>query len=921
MARNTGGNTKSYPMFEQTKEGLNPLTPLGGLINILRKSNNEKGQSVNQPRVGINKQTMDRISRQTSQDITDNDAIMQLNSDLELVETVMVGNILSPKDLGETELAWTVDPVVFDSEIARHLIEPVEEHFKRDYKINDRLDLVLREIMFRKGASVHIVLPENTLDHLVNGSRKITMEAFAEYRRNHASYSGRKSMGLLGHPTNQNISLENWDQSTDNSNRMHGDKNMLVTDNYEILKSPMLGRRVREVRIADKLNRHRISMEEEMAKETEQYRFTNQDIEKLYQRNRNGQTEHAQVVTSPQFLDRKSVGHPLALLPPMESIIPVFMQGRPHEHVGYFLLVDQNGYPVSKDSTRDFYGELQSSWKNGSGNDNNSEILRMTKEALGANTNKQDHEQDEINKTFNSIIVNELHNRLRNGEYDQELEIGISEEIQRIMLFRSWEQKCTQLVFIPAELCTYMAFNYNANGVGESLLARSKMIATMRSTLLMADTVGGMRNAVGRKKVNITLDPDDPDPEQTISNIQSNIMEQAHRGFPLAAPDPTQAMDHLIRSGFDFAINVNGADYAETKVEYDDYNTNQQAGNPELQDRLRRMHISGMGVHPEKVDPMSSPDFATTATQNDLVFSRRVRAYQKAFTEFLQKFIRTYVHHSSILRQKMAKSIIKNRKMLSPEQVNQPIDEIIDDFIAALEVSLPAPDNTQHERQAESFRAYDDLLTSTLEAYITPDLFPDEVLGMSGVADKILNHVKAYFKRQWLANNNVMPELSILLEMDGDKPAFSLLDYMATAQQTMGTAFMEFLKAEQENKKAFSEKYKKVIEEGAGGGGFDGGGDSGGFGDDAGGEGGGDDAGFGDDSFGDDTGGGDMGDIGSDDFGTGDTGDVSSDLGGEPEPAADEDGAADTAGLDDPAGAAAADEEAEEEEDDKNKPR
>lgn len=895
MARKTTGNDKTYPMFEQTKEGLDPLTPIGGIVNLLRKSVNEKGQSVNQPRVGINKQSMDRVSRETSQDATDNDAIMQLNPDLELVETVMTGNILSPKDLGDTELTWAVDPVLFDSEIARLLIEPVEEHFKRDYKINDRLDLVLREIMFRKGASIHIVLPENVLDHLVNGSRKVSMEDYANTRKR---MSQGEPMGFLGHPTKPGISLEDWNVAADKSNMVHGDANLLVTDNFNVLKSPVMGRHVRAMRVADRLNRHRVSMEAEMEQEIKTYNWTNADIEKIYQRNRNGQTEHAQVVTSPQYMERKSVGHPLALLPPMEAVIPVYMHGRPHEHIGYFLLVDQNGYPVSKDSSRDFYGELQSSWKSGSSSDGNSEVLRMTREAMGANSGKSDYEADEIQRTYSSIVVNELHNRLRNGEYDQELEIGLSEEIQRIMLFRSWEQKCTQLVFVPAELVTYMAFNFNANGVGESLLSRSKMIATMRSTLLMADTVGGMRNAVGRKKVNITLDPDDTDPEQTISNIQSGIMEQAHRAFPLAAPDPTQAMDHLIRSGFDFAINVNGADYAETKVEYDDYNTSINAGNPELQDRLRRMHISGMGVHPEKVDPMSSPDFATSLTQNDLVFSRRVRAYQKAFTEFLQKFIRTYTHHSSILRQKMAKAIIKNRKMLSPEQTDMPIDEIIDTFISALEVSLPAPDNTQHERQAEAYRAYSDLLDSSLEAYITPDLFPDEILGgMTGVADKILNHVKAYFKRQWLTQNNVMPELGVLLEMDGDKPAFSLLDYMATSQATMGRAFMEFIKAENETKTKVAAEFKKLIDEA---GGDFGGGDDGGFGDDAGGDGGE----TGGDGF-DDMSGGDGGDAGGEQLdGGADTG----------EPLPDEDSSSDPSGLEDPVASAADDEDDTEEE-------
>jgi hypothetical protein len=809
MARDQKGNQKVYPMFEKTDTGLNPLTPMGALVNLVRKAPSEKGKSVNNPQVGVNKQTLDRVSQHIIQDVVDNDAIMQLNPDLELVETVLTGNILSPKSLGETELAWSVDPVIFDSELSRVLMEPVELHFKRDYKINDRLDIQVKDILFRKGAVVTIVLPENVLDHLVNGSRKVSMEDFGNYRRRLVN---GQPLGLLGHPTKVGVSLENWNQTTDNSNMIHGDKNLLVTDNFDILKSPNMGRTYREKRIADKLSKRRISLEAEMRQETENYAWTNADIEKLYQRNNQGNSEHAQVVTSPQYMERASVGHPLALQPPVESVIPVYMQGRPNEHIGYFLLVDQNGYPVSKENSRDFYGEMQTSWRSGGSGNGASEVLRMTRETLTGTDGSGAYEINDINRTYNSIVVNDLNNRLRNGEYDQELEIGLTEEVQRIMLYRNWASKCTQLVFIPAELCTYMAFNYSENGVGESLLTRSKMISTMRSTLLMADTIGGMRNAIGRKRVKIRLDPDDVDPEQSISNAQSIIMEQALRAFPLASPDPSQAMDALMRSGYDFEVDANGSAYAETQVQYEDYITNQTAGNPDLQDRLRRIHISSMGVHPEKVDPMSSPDFATTATHNDLVFSRRVRAYQKVLTDFLQKFVRCYTHHSSILRQQMAHAIMRNRKMMTPEQLAMPIDDIIDDFISAIQVSLPAPDNTQHERQLESYRAYTELLDLTLEAYITPDLFPDDTMGINGAAEKILTHVKAYFRRQFLTNNNIMAELGILLEMDGDKPAFSLLDYMAVSQSTMGRAFLEFLEQEAKNKKRFEAEYKSLME-------------------------------------------------------------------------------------------------------------
>lgn len=912
-----------YPKLAALRLGHN-ATPTNALLNLLRKDINTPTGDSSKPTVDINRFTMDKVSRQTSQDITDSNAVMQLLPELQLVKTVAVGTTLDPKSMSEANLTFSVDPAVFDSEIGKLLIEPIENFFKKDYKIDDRLDLIIEDCLFNKGSSILCVLPENKLDEMVNGKREVSMEAFGAIRDRIANSTG-DNLGFLGSPKahvdGKKISLEGYQATGTDENTlqgMHGDTlckfdYVKVSDNFDVLKVPQMSKRVRELGISAKLRRNRVSLESEV------HTFNNAEIEQLYQNTRAG-SEQTQVLSSPKYMNRPSVGHPLILPLPSESVIPVFVAGRPHEHIGYFLLVDHHGYPVSKDSTRDFYGELQAGWKgggSGAGGLGNSEILRLTREAMGDNDNKSAYEVDHIQTAFNAILTSDLNNRLRNGMYDQDVEFGVTQEIQRIMLYRSWKAKTTQLIFIPEELLTYIAFDFNANGIGETLIARTKMLSTMRTTLLFAETIGGMRNAMGRKKVRVEIDPDDPDPEQTVSNIQSVIMEQGHRSFPLAAPDPAQTMDALIRSGYDFEINANDSAYAQTKVEFDDYNTNVNAGNPELQDRLRRYHISSFGIPPEKVDPMASPDFATSIVHNDLVSSRVVKERQKALCAQLSKFIRVFCVNSSIIRDELKKKIEANVEMLvSPELKVLTVDQVIDEFILALSVDLPAPDNTQHERQLESIEAYERLLDKGLEAYITPDLFPDDVTEISGLADDVLVNLKALFIRQFMSTNNILPELNILTEMDGSRPAFSLLDHINVSRATSVQAFLEYAAGKKKFKDRLKEIYGEMIEKinsGAEDDGFGGGGDDGGFGGD-------DDGGFGDDSggFGDDQGGdqglddGTQAELDSDFDMSGDNGDQQMD--DQSDQSNEEAEQPDTDGLDDPMGAAEADEEEEEDE-------
>lgn len=833
MASNDSKNPQQFPKLTPTRGADSEVKSV--MRKLVHDPTGARRSSADQKHLPVSRWSLDRIANKTAQNVIDSDSIGQTLPDVELTKQVMIGSILSPKDMSTANISFATAENQFDGEIGRPMLDVIERHFKHDYKIDERLDLDLEQALMTKGAHIKAVLPENNLDMIINGSRKLSMEQFSK-AISRAQFD--KQLGFLGHPSVANLGLENFNgiQLTEmvkvkgsvtvslEDGKTHTCvetiPGLTVTDNFNVLKGTDFKRRKRELTISDKLGKLRASVEEATngllnpvggAQIDATQGLTSKQIDDLYRRS-TPHSQQTQVVVGQAFMERPSVGHPLVIDLPVEAVVPVYVPGKPEEHVGYFILLDQFGRPLCKSDGKDYFGEMRTSFSANS-KDNSSELLRMTRDAMGNGKQESTFELDQVYQTYEGILENDLQNRLRNGMYDEEMSIGFTEEIKRIMLYRSFKAQNTQLLYIPAELVTYIAFNYSVDGIGETLLARSKILANMRSILLFAETMSGVRNAIGRKKVSITTDVDDPDPQQTISDIQSVILEQSHRGFPLGAPDPAQSLDYLNRAGIDFSIDSQSEGYANTKVEWDDYTTQQQAGNPDLQDKLRRMHAAAMGVPPDLVDPTSSPDFAVSVVNNNLIMTRRVKFYQRIFTGHYSKFVRCYTRHSSILLAELLEVYTANKAKLTPEQAQMTPEDLIQDFIDAIILQLPEPDNTQLEIQAEAFEKYNTILELALNAHINEDLFSDESMGDKSVnVAKAKEAMKAYFQRQFLARNNILPELDILTRMDDEKPAFSLLDSHLSMVKSLGTALEEYFKGMEAQKAEWTKKYPAVEE-------------------------------------------------------------------------------------------------------------
>lgn len=820
------------------------------------------------------------ISNKTSTSVNDSSSLYQLLPDTELAQQILVSSILSPKDMVSTELNFNLVEGVVEGEVAGALLRVVEDYFERVYKIQPLLSDMLREILFTKGSYPLLVLPESSIDDAINSPRRVSLESL---RGELVDGNIPKSIGILGPATKVTTvaSLESFIHG-DTSGALpdtacvvkptgfNADLHLTVSDNLSILKMPHLMDKLRQDRLQDKLTSRSIGLESRKASMEADGSMTVRQLEQsLYKPRHNAHVPVRAILTADQ-VEKDTVGHPLVMKLPPECVIPVHTPGNPEDHLGYFLLLDQNGHFLNTASQANHYSDL--AYNLGSSQELTSQLINTVRQGTeGRNVDSGKLNVDNATLLYAQLVETDLLNRARNGLNGEAVEIARPLDVYRIMLARTLANEQTQVLYVPAELVTYMAFSFNDFGVGKSLLEDNKILASLRAMLMFANTMQAVHSSVGHTSVKIELDPVDPDPSTTVEFLMHEYAKNRQSAYPLGASSPRDIVNFLQNAGVDLQVSGNPG-YPETKMSVESAQRDYGAPNTDLEESLKKRYLMSLGLSPEAVDATANVEFATSIVAGNLLLSKRVIVYQDKFTALLENFVRTYTLNSGALMNSLRKTLENNHSQIRQGDKEVDVEVFLRRFISAVQISLPRPDTVTLENQKKAFDTYNESLEAMLAAYLDASFFDSTSLGDGTLDLEVFKSaVKAHFQVRWLRENNVMPELMDLTTFTkDDHPITNFAEVYGNRVESL-SAVLEGLaekialnqKARDARKEAFEKEHE--VEIGGGGGGMD---SSAGDGTD---EGGGDDEfGGGDDGFGDD-------DLGGDDAG-----------GGEEEPAAEE---------------------------------
>ena len=695
-----------------------------------------------------NANILQELSEKINKSINDNESLFEILPDIELAMSFLISAILSPKDLLNCELNYTLEHTAMSKESIAGVVSTIENYFKKNYNVVSLLPKILQDALFLTGSYPLLILPETKIDEIINTDCSISKEAYSFTKK-----SLHKPLGFLS-----TIKTSN--------------KYLSISDNFNILKKPWLESKLQDEKINEILQNHTVSMEKNKFN-TFKRKYTHVPVSVL-----NKSIED-------------TIGEPIVIKLASESIIPVYTAGDPTHHVGYFILLDKDGYPINGERDRRTYEQLQTRLTT----DANSELreqIRQTKLAIfGYSAN--DYKSNDFNaEIYSKLIEKELLEAIDNGVFEGSMELSNMIEISKIMMARALHKKETTLLFVPEQLVTYIAFDYNKDGIGKSLLENTRILSSLRSVLLFSNVLASIKNSVPRTGVKIDLDETDPNPRETVEFLLNEFTKNHNQAFPIGLTNPADIVDAIQRSSIDVAVSGNTA-YPETTLDITDKTRAVAKPDTELENQLRRRHYMAMGLPPEIIDADMNVDFATTVIASNAMVAKKVSIYQYQLCDKLLDFVKKYIFSS----QSLIESI---NKVIGSKANKDKQKEIFNEAINALRISLPAPDQTKIEQQITAFELYTSGLEKMLQAYYSPDLVSRLI--PSELEDAIMptfNCVKSYYQRLWMQHNNIFSELSALTDISDPETKLQMDiiqdDHINALLETVGELMIKIKKS------------------------------------------------------------------------------------------------------------------------------
>lgn len=701
--------------------------------------------------------------------------ILEMNPNAQLAIDICVNGTLSPNNTLDSQLQYKSSYDKLGA-LKSPLLQKIREVMNEYTELEDNLPTILRDAKYDVGSYALLVVPTGQIKDMIQSERiheaSTTRDVVYKFESviNDLSNGKYKKGGFRNShymdPGKLEIKLEDIGLKPDPS-ATTGD--ITVHANLEVIRfnkmrEDAIGRLDADGCIdgLDEFSTYDVVKD---VKSWKQEDLSSYQIAKSLQRSHS--FSYDDVVTLEPRTDFESVEIPIHMHVPHESMFVLHKPGTPEEHVGYYIAMDMSGNPISVDGELNTYNP---NYSGQFGNDSaNSAMAGQTNFAGGnlemgysgyADNSMMGRRLSDKTALFTKVMEDRLLKKIQSG-YFKNADVSLAEhrDLMQLMMTRFLSNKQTQLVFVPKSLLTYIAFEYDENGNGISLIIKHKNIGVLNSILTLANTLAAINNTIDYKEVRVKFDDDELDFSKTTEAIIGNLVRSTTmNGNKLLNTDVNRQVDYLGMKGYQLSFEDHPS-FPGTSVEINTLDRERTAPDAEIIEKNETLLIQALGSTPEVVDMARNVEFASSYFQSNLQAARRAIADQKILTKFLNKFIQIYVLNAPIILKWMIIEIDKSRKD-NPELRGIKTTQVVKEFIKSITVHLPKPDMVKVELLDKAIQQQEVLVDHILKYTIGEEALDGADVGadLEATLEAVRRKIKAVIMRDYLASNNMFNE-------------------------------------------------------------------------------------------------------------------------------------------------------------------
>ena len=691
--------------------------------------------------------------------------------EIKLSKRVIVSTIMSPQDLQTNVVNITMDYEGLSEDVKNDLLDKLNKFFNNEYHLASKLNDWLQTAGFEEGAKAILVLPKHELD-VQNTiadvlASKENIDLVNSLKAIHSStedlYSPATESNLAklteSQKTDRELMMNLLDAEIETSLESLGadkffekhpkgftepstedKKSVVIKSKVDLTKSLREG----TLKLLHRNGDGSVVVTRDITNITKGVKGNSDILNQLLKDAKaqltgfdpeNKDVSIATAVRCYSVSDDIKVGDgdlPIVIEIPSDAVIPVCAPRDNKNHIGYFILVDENGQPIS--GTNNYF-------KTGSTDVTNRLAMSAAKSVYG-NATLTSFAQLTSNPAFMlqqmtdvfAVAVNKLLESKLSSKGLTGLNINMHNAVGKALFLNLLANNRIRMVFVPEPMMVYYRFDHRDDGTGKTLLEDVSQLLALRTTFVIARLMAAVDNATLQRTVEVDIDEQENNPQQVMQMV---AREAVSKYTPSFTTEVQTAAESLISRSLRIKPKSIAGTTDNLSVNVEKSYGNAQAPDTDLLEKLNNWIGMGMGGLPASVlNQLGENEFARSVATTNMYFANTIAGWQTAIEPHNKKFVTLYASSSARLIKLIRETISAEKKgedkdlekNKSKEIVDEKLDARVKDIIASLTVTLPPPQMAAKKAHFEEIQAFADMIEKIVAIIYSDETVVDEDL-------------------------------------------------------------------------------------------------------------------------------------------------------------------------------------------------